>query len=65
MFPKLIIVIFITGALIVLDQRSFALPFFIVALGVVVAIESIRQVPQQMAWVVERMGNTIPCSSRG
>jgi len=56
MFPKLIIVIFITGALIVLDQRSFALPFFIVALGVVVAIESIRQVPQQMAWVVERMG---------
>lgn len=56
MFPKLIIVVFMTGLLIAFDQRSFAVPFFVVALGVVVAIESIRQVPQQMAWVVERMG---------
>ncbi len=52
MFPKLIIVVFMTGLLIALDQKSFAVPFFVVALGVVVAIESIRQVPQQMAWVV-------------
>ncbi len=56
MFPKLIIVVFMTGLLIAFDQRSFAVPFFVVALGVVIAIESIRQVPQQMAWVVERMG---------
>jgi regulator of protease activity HflC (stomatin/prohibitin superfamily) len=56
MFPKLIIVIFITGLLVTFDQRSLAVPFFVVALGVVVAIESIRQVPQQMAWVVERLG---------
>ena len=56
MFPKLIVVIFFTGLLIAFDQRSYAVPFFVVALGVVVAIESIRQVPQQMAWVVERMG---------
>ena len=56
MFPKLVIVLFITGVLVALDQRSLAVPFFVVALGVVVAIESIRQVPQQMAWVVERLG---------
>ena len=56
MFPKLIIVVFMTGLLIAFDQRSFAVPFFVVALGVVIAVESIRQVPQQMAWVVERMG---------
>ena len=56
MFPKLIIVVFITGLLVTFDQRSLAVPFFVVALGVVVAIESIRQVPQQMAWVVERLG---------
>lgn len=56
MLPKLIIVVFMTGLLIAFDQRSYAVPFFFVALAFVVAIESIRQVPQQMAWVVERMG---------
>ena len=55
-------VLVMTGLLIAFDQRSFAVPFFVVALGVVIAVESIRQVPQQMAWVVERMGkyNSVP-----
>lgn len=56
MFPKIVIIVILTVALIALDQSNYALPFFIVALGTVVAIESIRQVPQQSAWVVERLG---------
>jgi regulator of protease activity HflC (stomatin/prohibitin superfamily) len=56
MFGKIIIVAIMTGALIALEMSSYAVPFFIIALGIVVAIESIRQVPQQSAWVVERLG---------
>ena len=56
MFPKIIIVVVLTVALIALNQSHFALPFFIIALGIVAAIESIRQVAQQQAWVVERLG---------
>ena len=56
MFPKLIAVIFFTALLVAFDLRSYAVPFFVVALGVVIAIDSIRQVPQQEAWVVERLG---------
>ena len=36
--------------------RPFAVPFFIVALVVVFVIEGVRVVPQQNAWVVERLG---------
>ena len=36
--------------------RSLAIPFFIVALVVVFVIEGVRVVPQQNAWVVERLG---------
>jgi regulator of protease activity HflC (stomatin/prohibitin superfamily) len=36
--------------------RPFTVPFFIVALVVVFVIEGVRVVPQQSAWVVERLG---------
>ena len=36
--------------------HAFAIPFFIVALAIVFVIESVRVVPQQSAWVVERLG---------
>jgi len=35
---------------------GFALPFFILATIIVVVIEGVRIVPQQNAWVVERLG---------
>src|SRR5688500_15624329 len=38
------------------EVRGYAIPFFIVALAVVFVIESVRVVPQQHAWVVERLG---------
>src|SRR6266568_1605912 len=38
------------------ELRSFAIPFFIVALAAVFVIEGVRVVPQQNAWVVERLG---------
>ena len=56
MIGKLIVVIILTGALIALDKAAYAVPFFIIAFGIVLAIESIKVVPQQQAWVVERFG---------
>ncbi len=56
LLAKLIIILVVTGALIALNLASFAVPFFIIAFGVVLAIEAIRVVPQQQAWVVERLG---------
>lgn len=38
------------------EVKGYAIPFFIVALAVVFVIESVRVVPQQHAWVVERLG---------
>jgi regulator of protease activity HflC (stomatin/prohibitin superfamily) len=56
MFAKLIVVFVITGVLIASGQAAYAVPFFIIAFGIVLAIESIKVVPQQQAWVVERFG---------
>jgi len=57
MFLKIIIVGIITFALTMLEPTSgFALPFFVLALAIVFVIESVRVVPQQNAWVVERLG---------
>ena len=56
MFPKLIVVFIITVVLIATGQGGYAIPFFIIAFGIVLAIESIKVVPQQQAWVVERFG---------
>ncbi|MGB8434153.1 MAG: stomatin-like protein [Burkholderiales bacterium] len=36
--------------------RPFAVPFLIIALAVVFVIEGVRILPQQEAWVVERLG---------
>jgi regulator of protease activity HflC (stomatin/prohibitin superfamily) len=57
MLPKIIIVVFLSIVMAVIDQtRAFTIPFFILALAVVFVIEGIRVVPQQHAWVVERLG---------
>jgi regulator of protease activity HflC (stomatin/prohibitin superfamily) len=36
--------------------RPWAIPFFIIALAAVFVIEGVRVVPQQSAWIVERLG---------
>jgi regulator of protease activity HflC (stomatin/prohibitin superfamily) len=56
MSVKLIVVFIITVALIFNNQAHYAVPFFILAFGIVLAIESIKVVPQQQAWVIERFG---------
>lgn len=57
MFLKIIIVGLITFFLWILEpSKALALPFFVLMLAVVFVIESIRVVPQQNAWVVERLG---------
>jgi regulator of protease activity HflC (stomatin/prohibitin superfamily) len=57
MLPKIIIVVFLSIVMAVIDAtRAFTIPFFILALAVVFVIEGIRVVPQQYAWVVERLG---------
>ncbi|HYC49186.1 MAG TPA: stomatin-like protein [Burkholderiales bacterium] len=39
-----------------MGYRAYAIPFFIIGLMIAFVIESIRVVPQQHAWVVERLG---------
>jgi regulator of protease activity HflC (stomatin/prohibitin superfamily) len=56
MFPKLLVVVILTVVLVAAGFQSFAIPFFVVGLGIAFVIESIRVVPQQSAWVVERLG---------
>ena len=36
--------------------QGFAIPFLLLALIVVFVIEGVRVVPQQSAWVIERLG---------
>jgi len=57
MLAKIIGVIIATIVIGSIDAiRPFAIPFFIVALAAVFVIEGVRVVPQQSAWVVERLG---------
>jgi len=57
MLPKIIVVVVLSIALAAIEMtRAFTIPFFILALAVVFVIEGIRVVPQQYAWVVERLG---------
>jgi len=57
MFAKIIGVVIATYIIYSIgDVRPFAIPFGIVALAVVFVIEGVRVVPQQNAWVVERLG---------
>lgn len=56
MLIKLFGVIVATIALALTPLDKLAVPFFIVAIVVVFVIEGVRIVPQQNAWVVERLG---------
>jgi len=57
MFPKFIAVLIATIAISQFEQtRGFTIPFFILAVAIVFVIEGVRVVPQQSAWVVERLG---------
>jgi regulator of protease activity HflC (stomatin/prohibitin superfamily) len=57
MLPKIIIAIVLSVIVYVVEfTRPFAVPFLVIALAVVFVIEGVRIVPQQEAWVVERLG---------
>ena len=57
MFGKVIGVVIASVIIATFEEtRSFAVPFFIIALAVVFVIEGVRVVPQQNAWIVERLG---------
>jgi regulator of protease activity HflC (stomatin/prohibitin superfamily) len=57
MFPRFIAVLIATIAISQFEHtRGFTIPFFILAVAIVFVIEGVRVVPQQSAWVVERLG---------
>jgi regulator of protease activity HflC (stomatin/prohibitin superfamily) len=56
MLVKIIAVAIITAVLVASGMGSVAVPFFLIGLAVVAGMEAFRQVPQQQAWVVERLG---------
>ena len=57
MLAKIIGVVIATVIIYTIDPiRPIAVPFFIVALAAVFVIEGVRVVPQQNAWIVERLG---------
>jgi regulator of protease activity HflC (stomatin/prohibitin superfamily) len=57
MLAKIIGVIIATIVIGSIEQiRPFAIPFFIVALAAVFVVEGVRVVPQQSAWIIERLG---------
>ena len=56
MIGKVIGVAIITVVLVAANLGAFAVPFFLIGLVVVAGWEAMRQVPQQQAWVVERLG---------
>ena len=57
MFPKLIAAVIVTVIAAAYEPtRGYAVWIFFIALIVVFVIEAVRIVPQQQAWVVERLG---------
>jgi len=57
MLPKIIVVLILTAAIAAFEPtRVYAVPFFIIGLAIMFVIEGVRVVPQQNAWVVERLG---------
>ena len=57
MLPKLIAVLVIAGFIFITPPtQSFALPVLLLGLVIVFVIEGVRVVPQQSAWVIERLG---------
>ena len=55
MFAKIIGVAIVTGIIAAYDV-GWAVPFFIIALAAVFVVEGVRVVPQQSAWIIERLG---------
>ena len=57
MLARIIVVVVATFVIASFEAvRPFAVPFFIVALAAVFVVEGVRVVPQQSAWIVERLG---------
>ena len=56
MIGKVLGVAIISVVLYAAGMGSLAIPFFLIGLVVVAGWEAMRQVPQQQAWVVERLG---------
>ena len=57
MLVKLVGVIIITAIIYAYEPlRPYTIPFFVLALAAAVIIEGVRIVPQQSAWIVERLG---------
>ena len=57
LLPKLIAVAVVSVVMSTIQElKAFAPWFFFVAFAIVVVIESVRVIPQQQAWVVERLG---------
>ena len=56
MFAKIIVVAIISALIGSFHTVGTAIAFFLVATAIVFVIESVRVVPQQFAWVVERLG---------
>ena len=57
MLAKFISVVVLTIIISTFEMtRSWAIPFFIIALAMVFVIEGVRVVPQQSAWIIERLG---------
>ena len=57
MGPKLVVALILSIIVFAFEPtRGFAIPFAILAFAIVFVIEGVRIVPQQNAWVVERLG---------
>ena len=57
MIPKLIVALVLSGIIFSYPPtQGYAPAFLIIAIAVVFLIEGIQVVPQQNAWVVERLG---------
>ena len=57
MLARLIVVGIVTAILSTFEMtKAWTIPFFVIALAAVFVIEGVRVVPQQSAWIVERLG---------
>ena len=56
MLAKLIFILIVSAVMAVAGFAAYAIPFFVIALLIAFVVESVRVVPQQYAWVVERLG---------
>jgi regulator of protease activity HflC (stomatin/prohibitin superfamily) len=57
LLPKLIAITVVSLVMATIQElKAYAPWFFFIAFAVVVVIESVRVVPQQQAWVIERLG---------